>query len=567
MKKPKGLFVLKKKIISIILTAACAVSLITGCGKSTDTAGGSDDSTADSSDFNGLIISRESTNTAKIDDDGNQLTYGYNETVSLDTDKMSALGIDTDSELVKTAEKVLKEASDTVDEFSTAEISLLQQTASDAIADTGKDTATAIADGDFDAQNYYFYQDMEITRSDSNVLSLYVIMDYNDSDTDDDVYGYQGYNYDLSTGKNLELDQIVTDTDKAVEAAAEVIYNENGPLDIDSDPGEEEAVKEIAEQISGMLTDPDTNGELIYTLNPEGLTFSFGSETVIGQAYGNIIVELYYSGNEDLFNDSYAPGKNADFIRELETDQNYNVFSDGTDKDPDTLYIYYDYAYEDDGETIKDDAYTLYVDYGEAEASIEMPDTSGEFYLLRRDGKYYLYITDYDDTGYWRQLYVCTLDDTENLDQPQEYDMGFYDEVPTDIDAMPITEENDVLGSNLITCLYHAGDDGQPVSDSDGWYAFSSDIYGTAYTLKQDITTSVSSDVNKSAGDASFSDDTVSSGTVLYPYRSDGGSTVDLINDDRTQIVRITVDDPSVRPQTIDGTSAEDIFDGIIYLN
>ena len=367
--------------------------------------------------------------------------------------------------------------------------------------------------------------------------------------------GYStGCNYDARTGKELQIQDVVTDMDTFAGLVEAKVY-ESGLTRDDLFLDEEETLKDY---ILKAAADHTLNWEI----TNEGVTVWFNPYEISYYAAGMPSGSVSFSGYPEVFSDYYA-----------ETARTYVYAIEGLDVS--------DIDFDGDGKADELSVWASADEYGTYEAlkvSVNGVETSKDIwaysydpYILHTaDGKNYLYVICGSDNDY-RMLEVFDINGSSAVYvgevnncglRAQLLDSSSYlygEELLTDPENFYLESRMEVLSTYSASRKYHVGADGMPVADED-FYQVDASTYEwrEPLTAKQDVPCmQVAEDGSVTAENA-----VIPAGTSLMLYRTDGSSLVDLKAGDI--LYRIEVDH-SGWPYTINGVEEEEYFDGVMY--
>lgn len=329
---------------------------------------------------------------------------------------------------------------------------------------------------------------------------------------------YRGVAFDAETGQRLELSDVITDVSVLPESLSQ----------------------ELAEY-----------GEIPWTLGYDGITFYVGTDAPLAITIGfmeqpEIFEERYTEVPEEYtvcFNKQEILEFNLDGDAELEmlqirfTDDEWGGFSRALI----TL----------DGQEYLDEGYYAY---------------QCRPYLIRANGTHYLYLDGTVENDY-RVLRVYELNSEEIRPVETMWSAGvhsyylselvFVEELPTNPDSFVLDSRMDALSTANAGRVYHVGSDGLPEAETD-YYTLNHEIM---LTTKIPLTVDV---INPETGEAEAAAEELSAGTRLILYRTDNQTYADLKLEDG-RICRVSVDLSNGWPQLVNGRTAEECFDGMIF--
>lgn len=350
--------------------------------------------------------------------------------------------------------------------------------------------------------------------------------------------------YDSSTGEKLSLDNVVTDI-SALPELLEPLLREKYPNVSFFD-------------LKGSLNSAaENNGEgFVWTLDSQGVTFYFGQYVLASYAEGLQTVTIPFASRPELFTESYTQIPEA-----------YTMF----------LSPWYPVSYDldDDGDmeeiTVRaeqdesDMYHTLRITIDKKEFTDEFHAYTFTPYLVHtRNGADYLYIKSVAENDYQRLSVYDLNGDTITL-VGHLWGTGFgcstgenagAAELPTNPEHFLLETRMDLLSTTSGCRSYHVGEDGMPAADTP-YYEVTTDIVLTA---RQELTADL---INPDTGNVLKEHISVPEGSQLKLFRTDNATYMDMLMEDG-QICRFQVDSASY-PQTVNGISSYDCFDGMIF--
>lgn len=400
--------------------------------------------------------------------------------------------------------------------------------------------------------SYAYEQSASLIRADSSVVSILVTTYVNQGGAHPSTT-YTTYNYDPQAGMTFELDEIIQDdqydslaTTIATSLANTYDHNlfncymelESAATDgaeIDNDA----FIAALAEDVQAMIDE----GTLAYTIGQTGITFYFEPYALAVYAAGSQVITINYADAPDLVWEGYTHAP-ARYISAITPGSNYMENADGrlvsltVDAISEGEYSFaYDLTIRLDGEALTD----------------TLPSYAVNSYLIHVDGRNYLYVEAVQEND-WETTYVYDLNGSAPT-AVESLERWFATSSPSDPDNMELETITHLFSTNVIHRSYRVGDDGMPVAQTDY------DLVG--YTVSQTITTlqDITAPVRDTYEGAS-TEETISAGTTLTPYATDGESWIDLqLEDGRYVRLEVTND----WPQTYQGTDVQELFDGLIY--
>jgi len=449
---------------------------------------------------------------------------------------------------------------------------------------SASDIAAEAAADDTDMQIEFFdCLTPEIRRADSHILS---ILENYDTYTGGahGYYAFYGDNFDPATGKELFLQDVITDMDSFRETVKEKLYAQYPNVGFDD--------------LDTALADMDTADHSVmpWSMDYSGITLYFNPYHLASYADGMQVITVPFNESPGLFAKEYLDVPKA-YVQQLNSltpavldvngdDMNEAVFVTGEAAEETA-----DEAYE---EGYSGGYRNLTVCCGGEEVTISDQCFSATSYLVRANDQYYVYIFEISDNDYS----LCTVVDLKTmkndpsrtfnafltgLGSDYDYDDTGYRSVIskymfTDPACIPLSSRIEVLGSSSGAKLYKTDSDGWPVTSEKSFNVSSAAVL----TAKQDI-----SCVEVDENGSEISDAVLSSGRYYVLVRTDNKSWADLqeVKDGeytkQSEYPYIYIDDvngirddrPIYRlpyngdtwPKTINGIDEEKLFDGILY--
>lgn len=405
---------------------------------------------------------------------------------------------------------------------------------------------------------YVYHSSLYVQRADSTVLS---VLSGGESYTHG-AHGwtsFTGYSYDMSTGEEISLEDCFEDTTALTELVA-MRAQEQFP-----DALAEDLLSEpLDNYLQKKIDDPEENGSLAFTFGPSGMTFWFSAGDLASYAAGSMGVTLTYDELDGMLPAEYIPEEPMSAIQGIPSSIQVAV-PDGDS----TCTILSASVYPGlDGEGYDTGELGAYIEYGDMTKELTAGDGSiagyeGECFLVTDGEDHYLLINAIQDND-WESVYSLDLDTGTLTSQDGEITAGLFGHVPLDPGRLVMGTRTQVLGTTSVASLYQIGSSGKITGICD-WYA-QEDLTGNGYsiTLKEDLEAQVGTDIYAAPESLTLEKQTIEAGTKLQYYRTDGICTADFLTADR-KIVRIMIDSLDSYPQTVDGTSVDTLFDGIIF--
>ncbi|MBR3307672.1 MAG: DUF3298 domain-containing protein [Lachnospiraceae bacterium] len=397
-----------------------------------------------------------------------------------------------------------------------------------------KESALSMYDDGFwwDDLQFYANWDAYFCRADSRVVSIVSCWDEYSGGAHP-MYSYGGYNYDSATGKALTVYDVIVPEKIAdlPQLLEDKLIEKYGEDEFYSDTDISQAVDDNL----GM------NGDLPFTLGPEGMSFYFQPYELAPYVAGAQIITLGYDEYADWINPLYSETLSDYFI-------DLNVPGDVHIPGTEDRVFYYTQDKDEDG---MEKDLNIVISDGESDKAVltDGPmycyETDG--YLLHYKGKNYLYFSMLAEDDY-EFLRVYEITEDENILFVDEISPELSHAVPTDPENLRMYVRNDVLSTMTAYATFHIGSDGLPVTDED-MYTIESSF---EFTALQDF------EITDPDGN-SFS---IKTGDKLIPVRTDTENLIELQTEDGT-VIRTIVD--REWPQTINGVDINELFDGIMF--
>ncbi len=416
----------------------------------------------------------------------------------------------------------------------------------------------------FEYGSYYYNNNALLRRLDESVFSYSIAWSAYLGGAHGN-YDEHGHTYDVRTGKELRLTDVMTDISGLNDILKEKLlsyYGEDTFFDLEDsfthfDPDATEYVSE----------DDGENYSYPYnwTLTPYGIQFYFGPYELAPFAAGNQQVTLSYEEYGDMIADEYIPEKAGSFIYDFT--YSTDLFDIDGDGERDYLSVGLDYEDNDPNyhkgiEVIVDDNTAKFDDVYISDAQYT------NHYIHLADGRQYVYAETIIADEH-KQFYVFDITDgkPEAVDaiaiNPEsgiftdEDGYGYGRLMLTDPDNMKMEKLLYLLSTYYGQRQYHVGSDGMPESSEP--FAIRT-VIDESLTSKRDIECEIVDEAGKVIGGK----ETIPSGESFTLLKTDGETYVDArISDGR--IVRLNITDAEY-PTYVDGVSAEDCFEELFYV-
>lgn len=392
------------------------------------------------------------------------------------------------------------------------------------------------------------------TRADSLVLSYYM-------DTNEWLGGAHPYsfketcNYDVKTGKDLKLSDVVSDYDtfyKEVCAKLEERKDEYGFYEDYPD-----TVKNV------FYGDKEEYGEPLWTLSGDGITVYFNTYVLAPYASGEQAVSLSFTEYPELIRKQYQ--KNSDqWAIPIAEDEICLVDLDGDGAEEEISYSAdrdeYDYA----------DSIVIHCDDNSYDTEMFMDSDyyggcgySAYGYLIRtQNGKTWLYLeTMGEGDGKYLQIFELMKNDLRFV--TADY-LGIDPNQPFDPESFVLSKRFDILGTYEAYKKFHVEEDGIPKTEDLLWT-----IVSTYTDWKVELTSSIDMELSVREANTkrgSGQKETLPAGTHFVLLKTDGEAYAEAMLDDG-RICEFELEHPSEEEWEgrINGVSISDCFEYVPY--
>ena len=413
----------------------------------------------------------------------------------------------------------------------------------------GEDGTGEVLDDESFFTPYEYKTSLLVKRADTSVLSVLEVCSGYMGGPHPNVW-YDAENFDVKTGKRLNLSDVLTDTASLKKIVSEKLterYPNTEFFDLEG-------------SLHAFL---DENGEyrdrVAWILGSQGVTFYFSPYELASYADGTLTATIYYNDEPSLFKEAYTqtPDSYTVAITPYET-MEYDLDGDGKGEDISVFLQEGDYEYIE----------ALSVSVGERATEVEAYCYSVDSYLVHTPNGNYLYADTVSDNDY-HTIYCLELN-KNGVKSIGEMNSGFAAEddetgdpdyficaVFTSPESFVLNTKIDVLSTYFGQITYHVGEDGLPAADDD-MYRIN---VGYHLDVVQDLPVEVLDDDFKPTGEKA----TLKPGDSLVLVQGDGVKSVDVVAKDG-KYYRITVGfDDDEWWQTIDGKNAEDYFEMLYF--
>lgn len=369
-----------------------------------------------------------------------------------------------------------------------------------------------------------------------------------------------GHNFDITTGKEVDLGDVLNITEDELNEIIATTLREDCPDDLDDLENVEDT---LSKYHYGLETTGDDDRLYDWYFSVDGVHIVFnGYDLVDSFSFGNHEVLLSY---DDYVNSEYvyAPEGSYSYMRSDMSIMDEGYFSGHHTDSPLLMYA--------EDETDDEFATSLILANGDDIARFDdviyYIDSVNKVYdVFTADGKEYIYVTIEGMAEEW-YLYVFDITDggakacdyTSHIHEYLGYttDPDYAGEpVFSDPDHLMIPRLNDMLGSIISYSYDVVGDDGMPECKQ---------TYFNVSWASMEITSLEDIDVYEILEDGTLSGEktTIEKGTHFLPVRTDDETYVDCRLDDG-RIVRLYIEIKDYNFY-IDGVDVKGLFEGLIY--
>lgn len=497
-----------------------------------DSDDGSELSTGD--EYNYLIQTKMHTDES---DDGQYMTL-YNG--SYDTIYMTDAGKNKYPELWKTLETYNE---NTESGFLSTYEQYLDE-AKDWYAEVGPDGFM----GGYGDENHIF-----ISRSDDSFLSFVTDL-YSYAGGAHGSYTKVGYNYDVHTGQQLALKDVITDIPHLQEVVIAKLKNDY--------PGVE-LVSTFEEAVPEYLTGEEDQ-ECAWYMTPQGIDIYFGVYLIGSYADGAQVAHILYNDNPELFYEGFHV-QQGDYVENIDTYGNYYTDINGDGKtDILSLEFEYDENYSIEKMGISINGNKTNVDTYGYEVSPTLIHKGSDTYMyaeFSQDNDYYVtYAYKIAENG--AQQIAQYSGRITGMTPAEDYESEWFttwDEMFAVSEGMYLMDRMQLLSTYTGLAKLTIGDDGKLLFQEGFYYAQLYGDSGRLTALKDVKAAAVDPDTRQVISE----NEMIPKGKQVVIYGTDNSSYVD-VKDDEGNMFRLTIDSTEW-PQTIGGENIEDLFDGLIF--
>ena len=360
------------------------------------------------------------------------------------------------------------------------------------------------------------------------------------------IYGALGYNFDSETGEKLELDDVVTDFEQAMELVEQKLF----------EIYDKEAFYPDVEE----MFDKFTPGEISWIMGYQGITFLFNPYAVAPYASGLMEVTLWYQDTPELFVERYAKVPEDGYVVSLALGRAHEFDCDHTDGWADLLTVYPEssngYAFDKLTITLNESTYE--------DTDICLYEMSAYLVCTGEHGRsnYYLYIYGPIEDGH--KMYVYDLNQKEikrterieNVFFPGDWYSGveefevYYEPVLTDPTGFTMQSKMWTMGLFLGEKDYYVNPETGLIQSKKVSYS----IPESTWPITSKVPLILESLVEEEMVE-------FPPGSIFYYDRTDGVSYVDVYSESRVKY-RIEIDTTG-EYTLVNGMCVEECFDGV----
>lgn len=407
-----------------------------------------------------------------------------------------------------------------------------------------------------DKEYFYGYSDeahITLCRADDRFLSISRNF-YSYMGGAHGIYGSGGYNYDVKTGKELQLNEVITDIPALQKHVIEKLKEEY------SDVGLEELDVSLEESVAEYLTG-EKDQACSWFITPRGVRITFGVYQLASYAAGEQTVLISYDECPELFYEGFQV-QEGNYIEDYDSMGSFNI-DIGNNGSVDTIDVEGNYNDYSDIESV-----TINVNGVKTSVDIYGFDLKLRFVHIGQNVYLYLEVTQEND---YRSTYAFKLSEggATKIGEYYGYLTGIVPSADYDSDwnsywSVLLTVPDDLYFGERMQILStfdgiakaSINDNGELELPEEYYY---SDFY-SVLTAKQDVK---ASEINEETKEVITDDSAIPSGTKLSIIGTDGKGIVDLKTESGTVYrIDIKADD---WPQTVNGVDIEELFDGIMF--
>lgn len=325
-----------------------------------------------------------------------------------------------------------------------------------------------------------------------------------------------GYNINSQTGEDIAFEDVFLKTEGLSEILADELY-ENYDQDI--------FFAETKEALKDTIDDLFDTNSIGWTINYQGVAFYFGDYFVAPYACGHQVVYVNYDEYPEYLNPEYFTDADTEYVLRANANAYYPILIDGEEKN---ICFSWDKSYNEESGYYSETYEILHIwgddFYQEERLAGSMMDPV--VYIIRRNGKDYIYVQNYYFDGV-EMLQFFEYEDGEFVEKEKfSGGISFNTNELTGVDY----ESNGSFCFNFAFSKADSviGEDGQlEISDVYFYYIYNNWEDDDYYTASEDLKCKTSDKDGKPLE----GETTLKKGTVVTPYSTDHESFIVLIDE------------------------------------
>lgn len=363
-------------------------------------------------------------------------------------------------------------------------------------------------------------------------------------------------NFDVKTGKELKLSDVVKDIDAMYE------YVENALKEKYAEWIDDFFIFEDDDPFAGFKSGEYTQG---FAVDYDGLTLIFNPYDIASYAVGQLVVKIPFKGHEDILEAKYFEKVPESYIIEIDnyTECDIDIDGDGVIDSFMVSPYYDDYMLNGINFTINNANYT----FGNGTGEDYISAFDGRNFLYKtKEGKLIYYFMGSGENGYttfnafeiskegFTKLNSYDMDIAYPLEENVVFtDYSWVDGCITDPNYCMMQNRTDLFGTGSVVRKYHFSDKGEIIPDEELFRFVSTDAHKVLKSIKVEI---VDENGNK-IGERDLEVD-----EEVRPFKTNNEDTIYIL-DEKNDILKINI--TNEWPYQIDGIDIDEIFDNILY--
>ena len=391
--------------------------------------------------------------------------------------------------------------------------------------------------GDYFMGPYEYETSMFLKRADKEVLSVEEMV-YSYGGGAHGMTYFQTYNFDVTTGEEIALEDVIADKDRLPVILAIEILEKYPNISYWAE-SLEDAFQEYV-----TPTDAEYTPEFTWTLGYDGVTFYFSHYEIGSYVDGVQQVTVAYSEYPDIFSTKYSLGEDMNYVMEI--DSTWNGTDTDLDGDGKTDYIAITGSYEADMDYYE--AYTVTVNGNSYTQDSYYYDL--KTYLVKSEGNNYLYVQRGVENDYKLiAVYKITPSSIEFIGEIGGELASFTNSL-----HFEMLKRMDMLSTYTAKTGCYVGEDGMPVEENG--------VYEVQYDVSIVSTVEITAELLDEEGALIGASYAFPAGTSFTLKRTDGMTYVDVLADDGQWCRFYTAPE---WPPTVNGMDAESCFEMLWY--